>query len=413
MAANNSIFDPITNSEDEMIKKANIRNGQACLYLRAYIIIRLLFFHEFVISDSSINLNRALRTLILSDEGKGFYDLSKLPEADFGKLIEDGSIKLAARDICRGNFSDRLRDIQSNKKRVDLPSEKYTRYIDEICNEENIYWWNAEQISKMFTKNIRKKLEIPYADNINLYLKELSNRLSNEEILTYNMVKNEVLKHHKDTSEIYQIVRSMLRESYDYNIPEVLNLSYPKFFNSTPQLVQKRNFEIDFTNEYEAGYLLNVYAFALLPAKYLKFAWNSQEYANYEQALLQYSNNIIDLGHLLTAFDAYLNLLNDMIVPLYNNKYASSDNASKNIIVRIREYKNSKSPLALVIDIGQKCYDAGSTVTDIMQNPIGNMAKLLLSTIFSNYVFKSIEDYNSLKSIKKAIIKKDHTLERV
>lgn len=127
MAGKNSVFDSITNSEDEMIKRAGILKSQACVYLRAYMIIRLLFFKEFVISDSSINLNRALRTLILSGEGNnGDYDLRKLPHADFGELIEDGGIKLAARDIYKGSFSESLRIAQNNKN-MSISPVKNTR----------------------------------------------------------------------------------------------------------------------------------------------------------------------------------------------------------------------------------------------------------------------------------------------
>lgn len=407
METNNSIFDSITNSEDEMIKIAHIKKEQACLYLRAYIIIRLLFFHEFVISDSSINLNRALRTLILEHEGNGFYDLSKLPEADFGKLIESGSIKLAARESCRGNFSDRLREIQSDKKRVDLPSEKYTNYIDGICSEENIYWWNEEQVSKMFTKKIRKKLETPFSDNINLYLRELSNRLSDKEILTYNIVKNEALKKYRETSEEYQIVRSLLRESYDYNIPEVLNLDYFKFFDSPPQLVKQQDFEINLVGEYEIGYSFNAYAFALFPADYLKIAWNSKEYVNYEQTMIQYLNSSVDFSHFLASLDNYLNLLNDMTVPLYKYKYEPTNNKSKSIPVRIREYKNGTCPAALVVDIAQKGYDMASTISDIVQNPILNGLKFVVTNVFPNMILKKFEDHIALPEIERAVIKHD------
>ena len=159
------------------------------MYLRAYMIIRLLFFKEFVISDSSINLNRALRTLILSGEGNnGDYDLRKLPHADFGALIEEGGIKLAARDIYKGSFSESLRIAQNNKKHVDKPSEEYTRLIDGLCKEENIYWWNAEKVSHEFTEKIRDALKKEFSAPINAYLKELSYRLSDEEILTYDIM---------------------------------------------------------------------------------------------------------------------------------------------------------------------------------------------------------------------------------
>lgn len=199
MAIRDAVFDSITNSEDKMIQRFKIRRRDACLYLRAYMMIRLFLFEEFVISDSSINLNRALRTLILEEEGKNEYgkrkyDLRNLPPADFGELIKDGSIKLAARDIYKGNFSDALRNAQGNKTRVDLPSEKYTRMIDEFCKEENIYWWNADVIAQMFTTKIkdslRDSMEMQHSDKVNVFLRDLSDRLSSQEILMIIIFQN-------------------------------------------------------------------------------------------------------------------------------------------------------------------------------------------------------------------------------
>lgn len=46
MAINDAIFDSITNSEDKMIERFRIPRGQACMYLRAYIMIRLLFLRS-------------------------------------------------------------------------------------------------------------------------------------------------------------------------------------------------------------------------------------------------------------------------------------------------------------------------------------------------------------------------------
>lgn len=207
MEIDNTVFDSVTNSEDKMIEQFNIPKGQACVYLRAYIIMRLLFFKELVISDSSINLNRALRALILQSEGGGHYDYRKLPPADFEELIQVGAIKLAARDDYKGSFSQSLRNAQNNKIGLDFPTEQYSSMIDEICKEENIYWWNEKEVSKMFTKKIRESFEQQqYSDGVNLFLRNLSNRLRGEEILTYNMVKNEALKTHKKTSEEYRIL---------------------------------------------------------------------------------------------------------------------------------------------------------------------------------------------------------------
>ena len=82
-----AIFDPITNSEDEMIVCAGIKRHYACAYLRAY-------NEDFII-------------------------------ADFEWLIREGHIRFAARNTFEGNFSEALRQSQISKQNVDQPSDRY------------------------------------------------------------------------------------------------------------------------------------------------------------------------------------------------------------------------------------------------------------------------------------------------
>lgn len=409
MEINDVVFDSITNSEDKMIERFRIPKGQACVYLRAYIMMRLLFFKELVISDSSINLNRALRTLILQDEGGSRYDYRKLPrKADFAKLIKEGSIKLAARDDYKGSFSQSLRNAQNNKKYVDFPSEKYTRMIDEICKEENIYWWNEKEVSQMFTKKIRRNLEQQYSDEINLFLRVLSNRLSSQEILTYDMVKNKALEMTKKTSEEYRILYDMLRNSYDYNIPEYLKLNYLKRLNGFQQPVKKHSFEISLPEQYDISwkYSFNIYAFALLPADYLiNIVWKSSEYIRYEEAMAQYMKGLISFSRFLVTFQDYLDYIDRLLVPFYENRYES--NSSKKIILRFKEYKNVSDFIALTIEAGVWTYGMAEALSDIGSDPARGVLKLVLTNIFPSIALKGYERYTQLPSIDHAIIKLD------
>lgn len=376
MAIKDAIFDSITNSEDKMVQRFKIRKSKACLYLRAYMMIRLFFFEEFVISDSSINLNQALRTLILREEGGLKYDLRKLPPADFGELIKDGSIKLAARDIYKGSFSDALRNAQNKKKRVDLPSAKYTGMIDEICKEENIYWWNEDIITQMFTTKIRDSLKMQYSDEVNFFLKDLSNRLSNQETLTYNIVKNEALKTCKETSEEYRILYDMLRNSYDYNIPEYFQMKYLKQFNGFQQTIKKHNFEMELPEQYDISwkYSFDAYAFALAPVSYLKIAWDSGAYQRYRSSMSQYMDGQISFSRFLISLQEYLAYIDDLLVSFYHIKY--KETAPKNIILRLKEYKNGVDFIAL-------------------------------ADIFPSIVAKGYEHYTALPPMEHAIIKLD------
>lgn len=407
MAINDAIFDSITNSEDKMREQLKIKKGMECMYLRAYIMIRLLFFEEFVISDSSINLNRALRTLILQDEGKNKYDLRNLPPADFDKLIINGTIKLAARDTYKGSFSESLRNAQKGKKYVDKPSQKYTRMIDEICKEENIYWWNEDKLSEMFTKKIRANFEKEYSDEINFFLRDLSNRLSIYEKLEYNTVKKEALKTHEKTSEEYRILYGMLRDSYDYNIPEYFGMDYIKRFDGFQQRIRKHNFEITPPEQYDIPwkYSFNAYAFALLPADYLKIAWESGEYIRYKAAMLQYMKDPTSINQFLVALQDYLAFIDHLLVPFYNNRYESS--ISKNTILRFKEYKKGTNFIAITIEAVVWAYDIMNAVSDIYSDPVIGGLKLVFANILPTILKKGYEHYTALPPIKQAIIKLD------
>lgn len=407
MAINDAIFDSITNSEDKMIERFKIPESQACMYLRAYMMMRLFFFREFVISDSSINLNRALRTLILRDEGKNKYDLRKLPPADFGELIKDGTIKLAARDVYKGSFSESLRNAQNNKKLVDKPSAKYTRLIDEICREENIYWWNEARVSQMFTTKIRENMKQQFSDEVNFFLRDLSNRLSDYEILDYNIVKNEALKTHDKTSEEYRILYDMLRDAYDYNIPEYFEIEYLKRFNGFQQRVEKHNFEISPPEEYDISwkYSFNAYAFALVPIEYLKIAWGSGPYNCYHTAMLQYMEGAISFSRFLAALQDYLDYIDRLLVPFYNNRYESK--TYKDTILRFKEHKNGADLIALSVETGVWVYGVVEAVSDIATDPASGILKLVLANILPSIIKKGYERYTTLPPIKQAIIRLD------
>lgn len=408
MEIKNCVFDTMLNSEDEMIKQANIKREQACVYLRAYIMIRLLLFDEVVVSDSSINLNRALRTLILEEEGGGKYNLNGLPWKDeFSKLIEKGHIKLAARDIYKGNFSERLREAQNNKKHVDLPSEKYTKLIDELCNkDDNIYWWNAEKVSQKFTQKFRDNLKTEFSREINIFLRELSNCLSDYETLTYNMVKNEVLnRNYTEKSNEYQIVRSMLREAYDYNIPDVLGLDYFRLFNSSPRIEGKYNFEIEFAKKYEIPwkYSFNMYAFALFPVNELEFVYEADKHKRYKKAMKDYEKGLIGFEEFLVSLENYLEFLDNILVDKYGNKYIG--HKPKNLRVQIQQYIASNSNIILVTRALVGAYGLAETICDLTSDFKFNAGKFFLTTILPNILFKANDHHVALPEIDHAIVK--------
>lgn len=409
---NNSIFDPITNSEDAMVMQAHIPEGQAATYLRAYIIIRLLFSREFVITDSSICLNRALRTLILREEGGLHYDDRMLADADFAQLIKDGTIKLASRDAYKGDFSQNLKNLrnaQNSKKHVSLPSKKYVDFLDGICAEENIYWWNTDEVSKMFTKNIREGLEKEFSDEVNMFLKELRCCLQDEEVLTYDFVKDVALDRRSEDSEEYKIVHGLLRESYDYNIPRVLGLEYLKSFNNTPRVIKKNNFEINKAEEYVIpwSYGFNLYAFSLFPAQWLKICWKSSEYIRYEKAMSQYRMGLVSFGAFLDALKDYLHYIDLLITPLYNDNKHVVD-TPKNLIVRFQEIKDGKHPIIVTTAAALWAKNAITTGYDLLSDlTIANAIRLVLTTMLPSMVFKVYDHFTAFPKIDHAIMKLD------
>lgn len=407
MAVQDAIFDAITNSEDKMLERFKISKNQACFYLRAYIMIRLFFFEEFVISDSSINLNQALRTLILAEEGRGSYDLRNLPPADFGELIKNGTIKLAARDIYKGDFADALRNAQNNKRHVTLPSAKYTEMIDAICKEENIYWWNEDIVTQMFTEKIRDYLQGEYSDEVNYFLRDLMQRLSNQETLTYDIVKSKALEMRPKTSEEYRILYDMMRDSYDYNIPEYFRMRYLKRFNGFQQTLDNSQFKMNLPEQYDISwkYTFDAHAFAMAPIDYLKIAWSSGQYQRYKSAMSQYMDGQISFSQCLDALQAYLEYIDTLLVPFYNNSCRKT--ASKNIILRLKEYKDGVDFFALTAEAGLWTYDKIDAISNIVLRPAVGILELVLTNIFPSIVSKVHEHHTKLPPIEHAIIELD------
>lgn len=322
----NGLFDPIINSEDEMIARAGIKRYQACAYLRAHIMASLCFEPYLVVSDSAVNLNRAFRTLIDSHEGKGYYK-EDLVNADFEWLIREGHIRFAARNDSDGNFSETLRKTQKSKKNVDHPSKKYTKMIDEVCSDTMVYWYSIEEISKRFTSKfkscIRHKLD---SDAIPLewesLFRELINRLSDKETIKYSDVKDILLEKHNEEDAEYQYVRKILRQSYDYNVPELLGLDYCMplegiNLSHNKEWMLKASIDLSLSQEL----LCNVYGLSVIPVTSLKYIWESSEYENFRRQLDCFRTDGIEhLDEYVESLENYIWKINDVVSDFYSVK---------------------------------------------------------------------------------------------
>lgn len=409
----NAVFDSIVNSEDEMLKCVDLRKSQACIYLRAYIIVRLIFFRQFVISDSAVNLNRAFRTLLLTGEGEGHYDLSPLPSADFEWLVREGFIRFAARDIYKGNFSERLRVAQQNKIKVDLPSKEYSYLIGQIHKDENTYWWSLDEVSEMFTSKFKDELnnrllrwDSVDSNKVKSTLSELSKSLVDEETITYNMVKAKLLKKCSEKSFEYQIVRDMLRRSYDYNVPEVLNLDYSRFFTSNDSLVS--DIISPLSEEYEIpwSYAFNQYGFAAFPAKDLKDIWKTKEYSEYEKQMHLFREDKATIDSLWYSIEKYLKVINDHIVDSYNTKDNHNKFTTSHKLDDIRVLLHSFVSEGHPITVSFKLYEDLVKVSSLEKNPLLITVNSIMPSATRKVSGKIAKPPNY---IKHAIIKVDKT----
>lgn len=390
---NKALFDSITNSEDEMILRAGIKKYHACTYLRAYIMASLCFTPQLVVSDSTVNLNRAFRALIDYKEGEGAYNLDYLPKADFETLIRDGHIRFAARDTYKGDFSEALRISQSNLKGVDLPSEKYTKKIDEICSNQYVYWYNLDDISRRFTlkfiNSIKKELEeiniLPEREKL---LRKLIYILSDKETITYNGVKSILLESYSEEDDEYKHVRRILRQSYDYNVPELLGLDYcMPLQNTKPSRGQEWMLKVSAEEMLECDFACNVYGFAALPVSHLKYIWESKEYADFEGRVDDFRNGIIELNEYMEAFSKYVLRINDVIRDVYTIKNNHNEPYKKgkisSIPIAIRHYCKTDDTCVVIAKILNNAWnlynlgtDLGSSMLDVVFSKcLPNLAK--------------------------------------
>lgn len=413
---NTALFDPITNSEDEMILRAGIPRYKACTYLRAYIMASLCFEPQFVISDTSVNLNKAFRTLVDYNEGDD-YALEDLPQwADFDWLIQNGYIRFAARDKYKGNFSDALRKSQSKMKDVDLPGEKYTRTIDEISSDEYIYWYNLDEISRKFTANFRHLMDYELYKNRNILpedaklLRELIHRLSDEETFTYNDVKKILLENYSKKDDKYKYVRSLLRKSYDYNIPDLLGLDYcMPLQNTKPTRNQEWTLELSYEQELECNFVCDVYGLAKLPVKHLTYIWESREYANWEKQVGNLRNGIIDLNEYNAALNNYLLKINDVVRDIYSRTSTHHESHKKVKISRvpiiIRHYVKADDTKIVIAKFLRDAWEIGNACVSLSPLSVGDVFFKMLP----NLIQKSVDFPVPPEEIREAVVLQNKT----
>lgn len=419
----NALFDKITNSEDEMILRAGIPRNKACTYLRAYIMASLCFEKNLVISDTSVSLNKAFRTLIDYDEGAE-YKLEDLPQkADFHELIGKGHIRFAARDIYRGNFSDALRKPQEKMKRVDKPSEQYIKLIDSICSDKYVYWYNLDRVSRKFTSNFKYHLNHELYDNPNTIpedaklLQKLIRRLSDEEKITYNGVKSILLDeyHYSQKDDSYKYIRRLLRDSYDNNIPNLLGLDYCMSLNGIKPS-RKQSWKLELSNEQELDYdfVCDIYGLAKLKASRLKYIWGSPECKNWEKQLTNFGNGTINPNEYIEVLNKYLRRINDEVRDFYTppnrNNYSYNKGILKKTPIKICHYYKSDDIKVVIAKLGRDACNIGNFIDGYARgfNPIDIFSKFFLK-MFPVLIQRTIDFPDPPEEIGEAIVLQKRT----
>ena len=358
-----ALFDNITNSEDEMILRAGIPRNKACTYLRAYIMASLCFEPHFVISDTSVNLNRAFRTLVDYDEGIDFVKDDLPQKADFDELIREGHIRFAARDKYKGSFSDALRESQQKMTKVDLPSKKYTEMIDLICSDEYIYWYNIDKVSQRFTSKFRRLLDKALYENRDILpenaklIQNLIHRLSGKETVTYNEVKAILLNEYKYSKEDdrYKYIRGFLRIAYDSN-PLVPGLDYRiPLYDIKPS--EKQNWKLELNDEQvvDCKFGCDVYGLAKLPASHLKYIWDSSSYFKWQEQINSFREGKFELSKYIEATENYMQKINEVVADNYSKTYKDNKLFDKpklsHIPIRIRQYIRADNKKIVVVKL--------------------------------------------------------------
>lgn len=371
----NALFDPIINSEDEMLIRAHLqgRKYYASTCLRAYIIASLCFEPKLVITDTAAILNQAFRSLIDKREGPD-YNMETLPVPDFAWLISEGHIEFASRDNYYGNFSDLLRDFREKKKNVDLPNEEYAEKLDAIYRDKYMHKYDIEEASKLFTFNFRDQVKKELNDINTLpertkILRDITYVLSDKEILTYNLIKT-AMKEKLNLGEEnphHQHVRRILRQSYDYNIPKLLKLDYCRSLQGMkPSRKQDWNLELDREKTLECNFECNIYGLAALPAHYLLDIWNSHEYNEFEKQLRSFRSDEIVLEEYIESLSRYLLKINDVVKNYYgakHNDFYEKGKLSK-LKIRARNYFKADSTCVVIAKTVKDIYHTANYVHD-------------------------------------------------
>lgn len=337
----------------------------------------LCFEPKLVVTDTAAILNKAFRSLIVQGEGVG-YNNDYLPDvADFDWLIKKGHIEFAARDDQEKSFARLSEEFAKKKRNIDLPSEGYAEKLDDIYHGRYMHRYNINEAAKRFTYNFRdqvkKELENKNTHSeITKTLQDITYIFSDKESLTYNLVKNAMKEklELKEADPRYQHVRRILRQAYDYNIPELLKLDYCRSLQGImPSRKTDWRFELDREKTLEFDFDCSVYGLAALPSRYLNDIWGSDEGIAFGEQLKAFRADTIELEEYVESLRRYIVRINDIVKDYYGGKYNPFSEKGKlaRLMIRARQYFCADSPYIVIAKTFKDSYNKICDVCDILE----------------------------------------------
>lgn len=324
MNLKDGFFDSTTNSHNGIISP--IAKEDKCRILRAYMNARLLLFPKMYLADSDINNNGALRHLIVPTKDKEY--MSKNPDlpCDYAELIKSGCIVATVRDdVELGNFSSTLFEIQKHSKHIDLPSERYTKIIQELFKSPNanLTQFKSNDVADIFKSKAEKLLNQNHFEHKDMdkVRRRLAVDIKNMSTINLNelLIQIESYGFPKETP-VYEDLKQILSdECYSNNIAQSLNLNYQSMVgNAHPPLNYDDN-QLMFEYSVPQTCIFDIDCLAYLPVeKLLEFSKLSERYKFINQFNLFSSGSVKTPDALFSASERYFRQLNKNFEEYYN-----------------------------------------------------------------------------------------------
>lgn len=335
----NSYFDTFLEVCGLLSNSSNIIDKPSAY--RGYLNFRLLFWNNVVVTDSTINDNPTLRSLVLPD----YENVRNYIPQDYSELIKQGILKVACRTSQSRPISSRpltsllkLQEIRVDRKITSLPQEGYTSILDDILeqNPSSALTYDLDDLSESFHNNINTALKTTFFPDreVQQIVKELIDYTYEHRNYGLNEIRS-LLPKSKRNPSIIELDR-ILQIQYNNTVPKDFKLNIERGMQISPNDIENLRFYIPILSSYE----LDFYKLAYTRSETLiHIIRNSDKRKNFISALKRMSNDKADLSLLTIFLDEYIKEVN----------YYINIGFDKRIESILYDPESSKKPLALKI----------------------------------------------------------------